>query len=197
MSIHLHKDTDLTEQISEGTMLNPDSDIYNGTDGETKDKELFVANEQTTLASALDSSATSMQLSEAMFANDEIIIIDSEQMLITSGGGTASLTVERGYAGTTAAAHSSGTKVYSGYDYKGLTVQLLDTAGTDESAWCKLASTQATLDSATSGAQLILGDKSYSTKLSFWRRVTVPARTRVQNKTDIKLKIIGTQYPIL
>lgn len=197
MSIHLYKDTDLTQQISEGTMANPDSDIYNGTDGESKDRELFLANEQTTLASAMNSSQTSIQLTDARFANDEAIIIGNEQMRILSGGGTANLTVERGYGGTTPTSHSSGTKVYSGYDYTGLVVQALDTAGSDESSWCRLALAQVDLDSATPGAQLILGGKPHATKLSFWRRVSVPVGTPVQNKTDVRLRILGTEYPIL
>ena len=117
MSIHLYTDTELTDQISEGTMANPDSDIYNGSDGESKDRELFLANEQTTLATAMTSSQNSVQLAEPRFVNDEAIIIGSEQMRILSGGGTVNLTVERGYGGTTPTGHSSGTKVYSGYNY--------------------------------------------------------------------------------
>ncbi len=197
MSIHLYTDTDLTDQISEGTMANPDSDIYNGTDGESKDRELFVANEQTALAAAMNSSQTGVQLSEPRFTNEEAIIIGSEQMRVLSGGGTTDLTVERGYGGTTPTGHSSGTKVYSGYDYTGLVVQVLDAAGDDESSWCTLAATQVELDSATPGAQLILGDKPHATKLSFWRRMSVPAGTPVQNKTDVRLRILGTEYPIL
>lgn len=197
MSIHLYIDTNLTDQISEVTMANPDSDIYNGSDGESKDRELFLANEQTTLAAAMNLSQTSVQLSEPRFINDEAIIIGSEQMMILSGGGTTNLTVERGYGGTTPTGHSSGTKVYSGYDYTGLVVQVLDTVGSDESTWCRLALAQADLDSATPGAQLILGDKAHATKLSFWRRISVPAGTPVQNKTDVKLRILGTEFPIL
>lgn len=197
MTIHLYKDTDLTDQISEGTMGNPDSDIYNGSDGESKDRELFLANEQTTLAAAMNSSQTSVQLTEPRFTNDEAIIIGGEQMRILSGGGTVELTVERGYGGTIPTGHGSGTKVYSGYDYTGLVVQVLYIAENDESTWCRLASTQAELDSATPGAQLILGDKPHATKLSFWRRMSVPAGTPVQNKTDIRLRILGTEYPIL
>lgn len=197
MSIHLYKDTDLTDQISECTMVNPDSDIYNGSDGESKDRELFIANEQAALATAMNSSQTDVQLSDPRFVNDEAIIIGSEQMRILSGGGTTNLTVERGYGGTTPTSHISGTKVYSGYDYKGLVVQVLDTVGSDESTWCRLAAAQTDLDSATPGTQLILGDKAHATKLSFWRRLSVPAGTHVQNKTDIKLRIFGTEFPIL
>lgn len=197
MALHLFKDSELTEQISEGTLANPDSDVFNGTDGESKDRQLYLANEQTTLASAVDDVTTTIPLAEARFTDGAIIIIGSEQMQIVSGGGTAELTVERGYGGTTPTGHSSGTKVYSGYDYTGLVVQVIDTAGDDETSWCRLAATQAELDSATPSVQLILGDKPHATKLSFWRRMSVPAGTRVQNKTDVKLRLLGTEYPIL
>src|SRR5690606_20859448 len=105
MAIHLYEDITLTQRISEGDLANPDDDTYNGTDGETKDQELFVANEQTILAAALASGATSLQLSAPCFTDGEIIIVDDEQMRILSGGGTTVLAVERGYGGTTPTAH--------------------------------------------------------------------------------------------
>jgi hypothetical protein len=42
MAVHLYEDNALTQQVSEGDLSNPDDDIYNGTDGESKDKELFL-----------------------------------------------------------------------------------------------------------------------------------------------------------
>jgi len=60
MAIHLFEDSALTQQISEGDLTNPDDDTYNGTDGESKDKELFLANEQSALASPLASGETSL-----------------------------------------------------------------------------------------------------------------------------------------
>jgi hypothetical protein len=197
MAIHLYEDITLTQRVSEGDLANPDEDTYNGTDGETKDKELFVANEQTTLASALASGETSLQLSAPLSVDGEIIIVDDEQMRILSGGGTTVLAVERGYGGTTPTAHDPGAVVYSGYDYTGLVVEPVDIAGGDESEWYALALTQAGLDTAVGGAPLNLGDKAHDATLSFWRRCTVPAGTPVQNKTDIKLRITGTENPIL
>lgn len=197
MAIHLYEDITLTQRVSEGDLANPDEDTYNGTDGETKDKELFVANEQTTLASALASGETSLQLSAPLSVDGEIIVVDDEQMRILSGGGTTVLAVERGYGGTTPTAHDPGAVVYSGYDYTGLVVEPVDIAGGDESEWYALALTQAGLDTAVGGAPLNLGDKAHDATLSFWRRCTVPAGTPVQNKTDIKLRITGTENPIL
>ncbi|MBT8340729.1 MAG: hypothetical protein HKP58_12515 [Desulfatitalea sp.] len=197
MAVHLYEDNALTQQVSEGDLSNPDDDIYNGTDGESKDKELFLANEQTTLAAPLASGETSLQLDQPRFANDQILIIGTEQMRIQTGGGTTTLGVERGYGGTTSAAHAAGASVYSGYDYTGLVVQPVDTDGSDESAWYALALTQAQLDTATPGAPLNLGDKAHDVTVSFWRRCRVPAGTAVQNKTDLKLQITGTENPIL
>ena len=197
MAIHLYEDVTLTQRVSEGDLANPDEDTYNGTDGETKDKELFVANEQTTLASALASGETSLQLSAPLSVDGEIIVVDDEQMRILSGGGTTVLAVERGYGGTIPTAHDPGAVVYSGYDYTGLVIEPVDVAGGDESEWYALALTQAGLDTAVGGAPLNLGDKAHDATLSFWRRCTVPAGTPVQNKTDIKLRITGTENPIL
>ncbi len=197
MAIHLFKDSELTQQISEGTLANPDSDVFNGTDGESKDKQLYLANEQTTLASAIDGVTATIPLAEARFSDGQIIIVGGEQMLITSGGGTAELTVERGQAGTTAGNHSSGTKVYSGYNYSDLTIQPVDEEGSSEASWVKLASDQAGLDTAVAGASLALVDKAHNTTISFWRRIMVPAATPVQNKTDIKLRLTGTESPII
>ncbi len=196
MAIHLFEDSALTQQISEGDLTNPDNDSYNGTDGESKDKELFLANEQTTLASALASGATSVSLTAPRFANDEVIIIGDEQMKITSGGGTTTLTVTRPHAGTTAVAHSSGDTVYSGYDYTDLAIEPVDSTGGDESGWYTLSLTEGGLDSATAGASLTVADKDHDDTVSIWRRCTVPASTPVQNKTDLKLKITGTENPI-
>ena len=73
----------------------------------------------------------------------------------------------------------------------------IDETGTDEAVWYRLALTQAGLDTATQGAPLNLGDKAFQQTLSFWRRCTVLPGTPVQNKLDIKLRLTGTENPIL
>ena len=196
MAIHLFEDSALTQQLSEGDLSNPDEDTYNGTSGEAKDKELFLANEQTTLAAAVTLSATSLELIAARFADGEVVIVDDEQMRVTSGGGTTTLGVERGYSGTAAATHDAGAAVYSGYDYTGVAIEPVDTAGGDESGWYALTLSEAGLDTATAGASLSVGDKAHDSSVSIWRRCTVPAATPVQNKTDLKLRITGTENPI-
>ena len=189
MSIHLFKDAQLTQQVSEGTLVSPDSDTYNGTDGESKDRQLYLANEQTTLAANITSTQTGITLASARFANGDTIIIGAEQMIVTAGGGTTSLTVQRGQNGTAKAAHSSGAPVYSALSYTTLKVKPVDSSGTDESGWCSLALTQGELDTATPGAELTLGDKAHDVTLSFWRRFTSSwahlSRTRLTSRFTV------------
>ena len=182
MSIHLYKDSQLAQPVSEGTLTSPDSDTYNGTDGESKDRQLYLANEQTTLAADITSTQTTITLASARFADGDTIIVGSEQMIVTAGGGTTSLTVQRGQNGTAKATHSSGATVYSALSYTTLKVKPVDATGTDESGWCKLA-LEAELDTATRG-RATLGDKAHSATLSFWRRFTFRGHT-CQNKTDL------------
>ncbi len=192
MSIHIYKDVGLTEQVSEGDMTNPDMDTFDGSTGESKDRQLFIANEQTALPQALDAVSSAIAIAAPRFSDGEVIIIDSEQMRVISGGGSNVLTVQRAVYGTQPAAHAEGAKVYSACNYTDLTVEIVDTSGTDESSWCALALTQEELDEAVAGQALSLGDKSFNSIISFWRRITVPADTSVQNKTDLKLRLTGT-----
>ena len=197
MAIHLYLDEELTQQISEGDLTNPDADTYNGTDGEIKDRQIYVANEQTVLAMAVDDIQTDIELMEPHFADAEYIVIGTEQMQILSGGGTTSMTVNRAVANTVAASHAADVPVYSGYDYTDLVIDPVDDFETDESVWYKLALTQAELDSATQSAPLNLGAKAHNQTISFWRRCTVLSGTPVQNKIDIKLRLTGTENPIV
>ena len=197
MAIHLYLDAALTQPISEGDDSSPDADNYNGTDGESKDRQIWVANEQALLVGAMDDSQTGLTLDAPRFTDGETIIVDAEQMQVQSGGGTTALTVSRGYGGTTPAAHTDGAAVYSGYEYTGLVVEPIDETGSDESDWYSLAMTQVGLDSATPGETLNLGNKTHDQTLSFWRRCTVPSGTPVQNKTDLKLRLSGSESPIL
>ena len=49
MTLHIYLDSALTQPVSEGDGSRPDADSYNGTDGESRDRQLFVANEQDAL----------------------------------------------------------------------------------------------------------------------------------------------------
>jgi Tfp pilus assembly protein PilX len=71
------------------------------------------------LTAAITAAQTTLTTGLVGPANGDIIQIDTENMLVTAGGGTTSLTVQRAYNGTTAAAHSSGKEVkylpFTGY----------------------------------------------------------------------------------
>lgn len=192
MSIHLYIDAGLSQQISEGDLTNPDSDTFDGSNGDNKDRQLFVANEQTTLAEALDAVQSAMTLTAPRFSDGEVIMIDSEEMRVISGGGTTTLMVQRAIYGTQPAAHAQDAIVYSACNYSSLLLEPVDTSGTDESYWCKLALTQAGLDTAVPGGGISLSDKSFNETISFWRRISVPAGISAQKKTDIKLRLTGT-----
>lgn len=174
-------------------MSSPDTDVFDGLAGEQKDRQLYIANEQTTLATPAIASDTAITLSDARFADGDILIVDSEMMLIVSGGGTTVITVQRAQSGTTAASHDAGARIYVAHNYKDLSVRPVDTQGTDESPWCILALTQADLGTRSPGDPLVLGSKGYVETLSFWRRIGVPAGTPMHNKTDLKYRITGTE----
>jgi len=174
-------------------MSNPDVAQLDGLSGGSADRHIYVANEQAALAVGIDSVQTAMTLAKPAFANADIIIVGTETMRVVSGGGTAEITVDRAVMGTTAAAHLAAAIAYAACNYEDIVVTPLDTADSDESSWCLLALTQAGLEAAIGGAALSLGNKTHDTTLSFWRRFTVPADTPVQNKSDLKLRLTGTE----
>jgi len=199
MSLRLFKDINLTDVISEGgSQANPDSDTYNGTTGEYKDRQLFLANEQTTLLTGVDASTPAIPLAAARFQDGQVIIVDNEQMLIQSGGGSTSLAVQRDSNGTTPASHDAAAPVYTAYNYTSLVVQPVDVDSTSsEVAWIRLSTSQAGLDAAIPGSALNMGDKEHDETKSFWRRITVPPATSVQNKTDLALRVAGIENPVV
>ncbi len=174
-------------------MSSPDVAQLDGPSGGSADRQLYLANERAALAGDIDSAVTAITLAHAAFTNGDIIIVDSEMMTVVSGGGTTQITVARAVLGTTAAAHLIGAVAYVAFSYEGVIITPTDSVAPDESTWCKLAITQNALDAAVAGAALPLGNKAHNATISFWRRYTVPPETAVQNKSDIKLRITGTQ----
>ncbi len=79
----------------------------------------------TTLSSAISSSATTIPVglasAIASTPGSYVIEIDGEQMLVTNVNLTTNtLTVVRGYNGTTAASHNAGAGVYLPFDQRGV-----------------------------------------------------------------------------
>lgn len=65
-----------------------------------------------TLTSNINNSATSFAVVNGVqIANGDLILIDSEKMLVSAGGGTTSLTVVRAQLGTSAASHLAGAVI--------------------------------------------------------------------------------------
>ena len=71
-----------------------------------------------TLSGAIDDVVTDIVVSSgANVINGQVILIETEQMLVTAGGGTANLTVTRAYGGTVAAAHADTTAITKASGY--------------------------------------------------------------------------------
>jgi len=196
MSLQIYLDSQLTNPISQGDLSNPDRDEFNGTSGESKDRELFLANEQCTLSGALTATATTVAFSRSAFSNGMRIRIGSEELEIVTGGGTAAATVLRGRNGTIATTHTLGDVVYSAVEGRDLVAQMIDDSGSSEVSWMVLALSQSALATATPGASLSLGTKAFNQTKSIWRRCVVPAGTPVHNKTDLKIQVSGTLFPL-
>ena len=196
MSLQIYLDRQLTNPISQGDLSNPDRDEFNGTSGESKDRELFLANEQCALSGALTATATTVAFSRSAFSNGMRIRIGSEELEIVTGGGTAAATVLRGRNGTVAATHILGDIVYSAVEGRDLVAQMIDDSGSSEVSWMVLALSQSALATATPGASLSLGTKAFNQTKSIWRRCVVPSGTPVQNKTDLKIQVSGTLFPL-
>ena len=70
------------------------------------------ASATTTLSATITAAATSITVASGTnTATGGYVLIGTELMLVTAGGGTTTLTVIRGVLGTTAAAHTSGATV--------------------------------------------------------------------------------------
>jgi hypothetical protein len=65
----------------------------------------------TSTAAAINNAQTSITVNTTAVQTGDYILIDSERMLVTGGGGTTSLTVQRAQLGTTAAAHTTNKTV--------------------------------------------------------------------------------------
>lgn len=63
------------------------------------------------LSSSMTVSQTTVTASGTAVRTGDVIQIGTEQLLVTAGGGTRNLTVQRAYNGTTAATHTTGTSI--------------------------------------------------------------------------------------
>jgi len=194
--LRLYEDSDLTLLVSkDGDFTNPDDeDSLDGTNGDTAQKALWAAVEQTTLSSDIDDSTQTIPLAAARFADTDysVIIVGGEKMLITSGHGTNSLTVTRGYNGTTPASHSSGDPVRLAYDCSLISIDCVDNEGTDESDWVTYCDDDGGSPEGTWEAPHSMANLNYDQSQKIWRRVVVPASTPAAYKRDIVHRLSAT-----
>jgi hypothetical protein len=67
-------------------------------------------------------------------------------------------------------------------------IEVVDIVGGDESTWSKLATTQAGLSGAAPGNSINVGDLAPAATATFWLRITVPADTDPEDKTDLRVR---------
>jgi len=182
------------DPVSEGDLSNPIFFQINPDLDPDEEKTLFLANERATLASDIDAAATNISLTETgRFADGDYLVIGQEIVKILSGGGTTSLTVARAQTGSTAAAHTAGDIVYSGYNYSDISVEYQDTEGTDESAWTRLVWAGGDLDLVEDGNAITAQNKAYNEVLEFRMRMTVPGSEPVHYKHDLVLRVTAVE----
>ncbi|RDW18052.1 hypothetical protein CWR48_10635 [Oceanobacillus arenosus] len=75
--------------------------------------------------------------------------------------------------------------------YESVTVNAIDTTGPDESNWVKLSTNGTTFTDTINFAEI----KDTVGHL-FYVRVTTPSVADTQNKTDIKLSVVGTEFAV-
>ena len=75
------------------------------------------------LENAMDASQTEMILEQAGFSDGYTVQVEDELMLVVAGGGTDTLTVQRGYEGSTPAAHPANSAVLSIYPADNVTLE--------------------------------------------------------------------------
>lgn len=182
------------DPVSEGDLSNPIFFQINPDLDPDEEKTLFLANERATLASDIDAAATNIPLTETgRFADGDYLVIGQEIVKILSGGGTTSLTVARAQTGSTAAAHTAGDIVYSGYNYSDISVEYQDTEGTDESTWTRLVWAGGDLDLVEDGNAITAQSKAYNEVLEFRLRMTVPGSEPVHYKHDLVLRVTAVE----
>lgn len=191
--LRLYDDAALTSMISAGDFANPDDEAsINGTAGATVTKALWLAVEQTTLGAAVaDALTQTITLAAARFADTDypVIIIGSEKMLITAGFGTTTLTVTRGYGGTTAAAHLINAPVRLAYNCSDIEITCTDTQGTDESGWAGFCADDGGSPDGSWVATYEPADLNYDASHALHRRFVVPASTPGAYKRDLGLSV--------
>ncbi len=193
--------SDNTTLVSlEGSFGNPDEEAnVDATGGDVKVATLYLATEQTTLSADIDDTQTTIPLAEARFvdASVPLIAIGNEVLgPITSGNGTTSVVAARGYGGTTPAAHSSGDRVMLAYNLINVEVLPDDNSGSDESSYLTFSINGSDYFASLPAPGTSLGLIAHDASLTFYRKLTVPADSANENKTDLIIVAEAELVPI-
>lgn len=195
MSLRLYRDALLAEPISrDGAQTQPDLEAsLNGTAGQAAEANLYLAPERAKLSVAVGTlDGTTFTIDRAAFGDSNYAhgIIDSEEVLITAGHGTNTLTVSRAYNGSTPALHSQNAVLYLIYNYSDIKISADDVEGTDESGYLEYSldagvTWYSALDGAGGNAQPV--DMNYAdTAVTVRRKCTIPAGHAVLRRIDLR-----------
>jgi len=206
VSLRIFKDPACTgEPLSlDGTFSFYDNGVYNGTIGERQVDELYLANLRTTLMQDINSDATAILVNNAYFGIGDVIALeDTEFALVTatySDAGYDGYIVVRGFAGTSKAAHLTGSMVRAAYDYSDVTLSGYDTDTTagDEYSWLRLSQTYYDASSsewdATSTLSVIYEDFAFDQTALVYRNIRVPPGQGAYFKIDLRWRIEAQRF---
>jgi hypothetical protein len=186
---------------------NPDDDTYDGNTGQMIDKGLWLASERTTLNANISAGDLTLVTDDDRFSPGVNIRIGTEKILIGSKIGVNLSALIRGYAGTTAAAHTAGDVIYAAYDFTNLTISAYS-EGPPPGITVETGPPPPTFPiylfqaTHTPGAWLITqvllsvpGSLAYNASYLFTRHCTILSGTLTQTKQNIKIRGQGTQNP--
>lgn len=81
--------------------------------------------------------------------------------------------------------------------YEGITLDAIDTSGSDESSWIEFALDASGVAGTYQAGPLNVADiTDLDTPTPFWVKVTTPAVTESQNKTDLEIQIAATEFAV-
>jgi hypothetical protein len=117
---------------------------------------------------------------------------------IVSSDGTNPITTQHPIAGSTVEMKLYLFNDNSAKRYESISIDPTDTTSTDESSWIQLAPDNAGSAGTylTGGTSLSMANISDTSGHAFWVKVTTPSVADSQNKSDIKLKVSGTEFAV-
>lgn len=182
-----------------GDFSNAEDGEAAGDTGETITKLLYITMGQRKLDGGIDANQEDIELDYPWFADDGrnfVLFNSGEKGFVTAGWGTTSLTVTRGFHGTTKSSQADGTTFQRCYEAPAgeATIQCVDIDGSDQAPWV-------TYCLAPGGTP----DESYEVELTLKaggaiipgeviiveRKIVVPAAWGFDDKQDLIHRLSG------